>query len=144
MSEYTSVFMRLNDPDKLIELAYGGRGSIYARIFENAPFNKIVQYSTGELLDSKEYLHRKIDEYNDSIVSYERRIREIGSWNNSIAEKTAAIGECYEAIDTLKDEIDTLTYGIHFIEFLDDIGRPIYAGVEVEGAISEIVDSIVS
>ena len=147
MSVYINFFLRYED--NFIPLLDCGRSSyIYQFFAHKIPYEKIKPLTISDLRNSYYELRDMKDEFKESLNKYDKTIKEIPNFNNSVDDKLAALNEIEETYDEIKETINEIEVCMIKIDFLIsiieamkyyderpdlkvDINKYLYAGIEI-------------
>lgn len=133
MSQYTHIFVRHND--EFIELGCYSRSNKIAEIFNRtAPYEKIASYTSADILDCVNEVREEIERYEVLKKSYQERLAQIPSFNNSIEDKMDAMTELQNGIVEIEDELTEYKYAKSVLLFLSHIADEYEMNVKYEGA----------
>lgn len=145
MSQYVNFFIRFKD--NFIPIADYSRNNMVYQIVNNyVPYEKITVLTENTLDIFYSLAKEKKVEAEEDKQKYERLIKEISSFNNSVDEKLDAIHEYNRYIQETEEEIQEAVMSMHFFFFLSEIlttqdsSELLYAGIEIgEPTIGDII-----
>lgn len=142
MSQYVNFFIRHGND--LLSIADYSRSSALYGVMQDAPYEKLREYSYEEL-------QLKISELNTSKTAYLKQIDYcnnhislICEMDNSIEDKLDMITSVDETIKDIQQEVDAIDRQAIELDFIANLmyqGYFIYAGIEVgEPTLQDIVE----
>lgn len=141
MSQYTDFFLK--GDDKFYSLGSWGRSSTIAYFANNFCANRYgtaKRFTSTMLSDLENQARNKARITNDEIKAHQKRIAEIGNYNNSIDEKLNCIREYEELISDLEEEKEACEYACNYFGFLVELENPVYVGLECGEQPDEVID----
>lgn len=147
MSSYVHVFLRV-DTDTFIQIACDSRSSkLYYYLSGYAPYGQIMYFSAEHIASVKEKIEEDLSDYYKDIDCYQARIKDIGTWANSVEDKLEAVHDL--SIRTLEleqeiDEIKALQIRLSVFEDMIDLDyydedapmRQLWIGIECGSVVS--------
>ena len=146
MSSYMYFYIRSKD-DELIPFLHMSRvNSLYNYLEKKVPYEKVAILHKKDVANALVQIKDGIDSYQKTITTAQNKIKEIGSWNNSIQEKIEIIHDYEEIISNAKEHIEDEEWSYHIARVLDVIinqtsAPRIYASIENGFAtVEDIID----
>lgn len=142
MSQYVNFFIRHGN-DFLTIADYSRSSALYG-VMQDAPYEKLREYSYEELQLKIGELNTSKTAYLKQIKNYEKHITLICEMSNSVEDKLDMIASIDETIKEIQQEVDTIDRQVIELDFIADLvyqGYRIYAGIEVgEPTLQDIVE----
>lgn len=142
MSQYVNFFIRHDNI--LLPLADYSRSTSLYHIMNDAPYEKLREYSYEELQLKVNELNTSKTAYLKQIDCYNNHITLICEMDNSIEDKLDMITSVDETIKDIQQEIDAIDRQAIELDFIANLiyqGYFIYAGIEVgEPTLQDIVE----
>lgn len=142
MSQYVNFFIRHDNI--LLPLADYSRSTSLYHIMNDAPYEKLREYSFEELQLKVNELNASKTAYRKQIDYYNNHIDLICEMDNSIEDKLETIISIDATIEEIQQEIDAIDRQAIELDFIANLiyqGYFIYAGIEVgEPTLQDIVE----
>lgn len=142
MSQYVNFFIRHGND--LLSIADYSRSSALYGVMQDAPYEKLREYSYEELQLKINELNTSKTAYLKQITRYHQRIKVICEMNGPIADKLDMIASIDSDIEEIQQEADAIDRQMIELDFIANLvyqGYFIYAGIEVgEPTLQDIVE----
>lgn len=142
MSQYVNFFIRHGND--LLSIADYSRSSTLYGVMQDAPYEKLREYSYEELQLKISELNASKSAYLKQITHCHQRIKIICEMNDPIADKLDMVASIDNDIEEIQQEIDAIDRQAIELDFIANLmyqGYFIYAGIEVgEPTLQDIVE----
>ena len=127
MSSYVNFYLKNGKNNTITYLfGYSRSSAIYKMFYEELTYNKnkdgfCDEVSIGEL---DEIIHRTLNEKSklrEVIESYEKSMKDLATWNNSVEEKMEYYSDWDCCINQAKEDIEAYDHALSFYSILKEM-----------------------
>lgn len=142
MSQYINFFIRHGND--LLSIADYSRSTTLYTVMQDAPYEKLREYSYEELQLKVNELNTSKTAYLKQITHYHQHIKIICEMDNAVEDKLDVIASIDNDIEEFQQEVDAIDRQAIELDFIANLmyqGYRIYAGIEVgEPTLQDIVE----